>query len=151
MQIRIVIASALSLLISSVALAADALHRPPAGFVALFNGSDLPGWHGMDHFDLRKLRAMSAAVRTISADVVYAVSTMPAQAGSEPVEQREYGPFRGVLIARLPSQIRMQADTNASRPPATQKELPSSHTIIEVMATSKNSDTTLTTMVGPKS
>ena len=61
---------------------------------------------------LGKLRAMSAAVRTISADVVYAVSTMPAQAGSEPVEQREYGPFRGVLIARLPSQIRMQADTN---------------------------------------
>src|SRR3954447_9261006 len=31
----------------------------PSGFVALFNGKDLSGWHGMPHFDPRKLAAMS--------------------------------------------------------------------------------------------
>lgn len=34
-------------------------NQPPAGFVALFNGKDLSGWHGMPHFDPRKLAAMS--------------------------------------------------------------------------------------------
>lgn len=32
---------------------------PPEGFRALFNGKDLSGWHGMGHFDPRKLWAMS--------------------------------------------------------------------------------------------
>jgi hypothetical protein len=37
---------------------------PPRGFVALFNGKDLSGWHGMPHFDPRKLAAMSEEDRT---------------------------------------------------------------------------------------
>jgi hypothetical protein len=36
---------------------------PPEGFVALFNGKDLGGWHGMPHFDPRKLAEMSEADR----------------------------------------------------------------------------------------
>ena len=35
----------------------------PEGFVALFNGKDLAGWHGMKTFDIRKLDAMSEADR----------------------------------------------------------------------------------------
>lgn len=36
------------------------LHNtPPTGFTALFNGEDLGGWHGMGHFDPRKLWAMN--------------------------------------------------------------------------------------------
>jgi len=37
--------------------------EPPAGFTALFNGQDLAGWHGMPHFDPRKLAGMSEADR----------------------------------------------------------------------------------------
>lgn len=33
--------------------------NPPPGFEPLFNGRDLTGWHGMGHFDPRKLQAMS--------------------------------------------------------------------------------------------
>jgi 3-keto-disaccharide hydrolase len=33
--------------------------KPPEGFVALFNGDDLAGWHGMPHFDPRTLAKMS--------------------------------------------------------------------------------------------
>lgn len=33
--------------------------QPPEGFTALFNGEDLSGWHGMPHYDPRKLAAMS--------------------------------------------------------------------------------------------
>ena len=33
------------------------------GFVALFNGKDLTGWHGMPHFDPYKLEAMAEADR----------------------------------------------------------------------------------------
>lgn len=33
--------------------------QPPPGFTALFNGTDMVGWHGMPHLDPRKLRAMS--------------------------------------------------------------------------------------------
>jgi hypothetical protein len=40
-------------------LAAQAQQEPPKGFTALFNGRDLNGWHGMGHFDPRKLWAMS--------------------------------------------------------------------------------------------
>jgi len=36
---------------------------PPVGFVALFNGHDLAGWHGMPHFDPAKLAAMPEAER----------------------------------------------------------------------------------------
>src|SRR3954451_21198069 len=42
---------------------ADDHIRPPAGFVALFNGQDLAGWHGMPHFDPRTLAAMSETER----------------------------------------------------------------------------------------
>src|SRR5262249_18923891 len=37
--------------------------KPPKGFVALFNGKDLTGWHGMPHFDPYKLAAMPEAER----------------------------------------------------------------------------------------
>lgn len=33
--------------------------EPPEGFAALFNGENLDGWHGMGHFDPRKLASMS--------------------------------------------------------------------------------------------
>ena len=38
---------------------AQAQQEPPKGFGALVNGRDLIGWHGMGHFDPRKLWAMS--------------------------------------------------------------------------------------------
>jgi len=34
-------------------------NKPPEGFVALFNGTDLTGWYGLGHFDPRKLWAMT--------------------------------------------------------------------------------------------
>jgi len=34
-------------------------NMPPPGYTAIFNGKDLSGWHGMGHFDPRKLWAMS--------------------------------------------------------------------------------------------
>lgn len=37
--------------------------QPPAGFTALFNGTDLAGWRGGDTFDPRKLDAMTAEQR----------------------------------------------------------------------------------------
>jgi len=37
--------------------------QPPKGFVALFNGKDLAGWHGMPHQDPYKLAAMPEAER----------------------------------------------------------------------------------------
>ncbi|MAD81170.1 MAG: DUF1080 domain-containing protein [Pirellulaceae bacterium] len=33
--------------------------EPPEGFTALFNGENLDGWHGMGHFDPRKLASMT--------------------------------------------------------------------------------------------
>ena len=36
----------------------------PPGFEPLFNGKDFSGWHGMGHFDPRKLAAMSEEQRT---------------------------------------------------------------------------------------
>lgn len=38
--------------------------EPPEGFEAIFNGKDLTGWHGMPHFDPRKLASMSEEDRT---------------------------------------------------------------------------------------
>lgn len=40
-----------------------AQNEPPPGFTALFNGHDLSGWHGMGHFDPRKLAAMTQQER----------------------------------------------------------------------------------------
>jgi hypothetical protein len=37
---------------------------PPEGFVSLFNGKDLAGWHGMSHFDPRKPAATADIERT---------------------------------------------------------------------------------------
>ena len=34
-------------------------NTPPEGFVALFNGQDFSGWHGLGHFDPNELKAMS--------------------------------------------------------------------------------------------
>lgn len=48
----------LGLLLAGVVWAEEQ-NVPPAGFAALFNGRDLTGWHGMGHFDPRKLAAMS--------------------------------------------------------------------------------------------
>ena len=41
---------------------------PPEGFRALFNGTDLSGWHGMPHFDPRQLAAMSDEERQAKLD-----------------------------------------------------------------------------------
>lgn len=38
-------------------------NQPPQGFTALFNGSNLNGWHGQKHFDPSKLAAMNPADR----------------------------------------------------------------------------------------
>jgi len=46
-----------------MARAEDQNNVPPKGFTALFNGKDLSGWHGMPHFDPRKLADMSEADR----------------------------------------------------------------------------------------
>jgi hypothetical protein len=37
--------------------------KPPRGFTALFNGTDMTGWHGMPHYDHYKLAAMQEAER----------------------------------------------------------------------------------------
>lgn len=50
--------------------------KPPAGFVALFNGQDLTGWRGGDTFDHRKLLAMSEADR--AAQIAKWTATMTA-------------------------------------------------------------------------
>ena len=52
-------------LLATFTLAAGALAQvaPPAGFTALFNGTDLTGWRGGDTFDHRKLLAMPEAER----------------------------------------------------------------------------------------
>ena len=41
---------------------------PPPGYTALFNARDLSGWHGMEHFDPRKIWAMSEEERTAKRD-----------------------------------------------------------------------------------
>src|SRR5258708_6175255 len=37
--------------------------QPPKGFTALFNGTDLAGWHGMPHYDPYKLDALAPEER----------------------------------------------------------------------------------------
>ena len=50
------------LVVTSAALKAQPEDQaPPPGFVALFDGETLAGWHGMPHFDPRKLAAMGDA------------------------------------------------------------------------------------------
>jgi len=60
MKIRSVLIASCALYLSGLqpATAAEG-PQPPTGFKALFNGKDLQGWHGMGHFDPRKLWAMS--------------------------------------------------------------------------------------------
>ncbi|WP_435006679.1 3-keto-disaccharide hydrolase [Tundrisphaera lichenicola] len=55
------LACGLASTISPAAL--DDTAKPPEGYVAIFNGEDLSGWHGMPHFDPRKLAEMSEADR----------------------------------------------------------------------------------------
>ena len=43
----------------TVGLSAAEQNQPPEGFRALFNGSDLAGWHGLKHFSPIKLASMS--------------------------------------------------------------------------------------------
>ena len=63
---RSLVATAVVLATVLYALPARAQERnmPPAGFTALFNGKDLSGWHGMGHFDPRKLAAMDDLERS---------------------------------------------------------------------------------------
>ncbi|CAN5872619.1 DUF1080 domain-containing protein [soil metagenome] len=56
-----------SLFLSPV-VRADEHIEPPEGFEALFNGEDLSGWHGMPHFDPRKLEALENEERTEQID-----------------------------------------------------------------------------------
>ena len=44
-------------------IAQESTVKPPEGFVALFNGTDLSGWHGMPHFDPRDLAKMTEEKR----------------------------------------------------------------------------------------
>ena len=63
MEIRIpaavAVASVHLFVFSAVLMAKEEEQSPPPGFVALFDGKSLTGWHGMPHFDPRKLAAMS--------------------------------------------------------------------------------------------
>jgi hypothetical protein len=53
--------AALAFLLSNSAVLAEV--KPPAGFTALFNGTDLAGWRGGSTFDPRKLAAMPEDAR----------------------------------------------------------------------------------------
>ncbi len=46
-------------LLTPVVTQAQEDNQPPDGYRALFNGKDLKGWHGMPHFDIRKLASMT--------------------------------------------------------------------------------------------
>jgi hypothetical protein len=54
---------ALTLAAAPPARAEDSPGRPPEGFTALFNGTDLSGWHGMPHHDPRTLAALGEEER----------------------------------------------------------------------------------------
>lgn len=54
----------LALLAAFPARAEKARNEAPEGFVALFNGKDLTGWHGMPHYDPRALAKLSEEERT---------------------------------------------------------------------------------------
>ncbi len=59
---------AIVVLSAAVSHADAAAPQRPQGFVALFNGKDLTGWHGMPHFDPNKLAALPAAERKAKVD-----------------------------------------------------------------------------------
>lgn len=59
---RACIACAAAVILCRVAASAQPV-QPPAGFTAIFNGQDLSGWYGLEHFDPRKLWAMSPEER----------------------------------------------------------------------------------------
>src|SRR5258708_1568394 len=52
-----------SVLAPSPAPAREDAVKPPEGFVAVFNGVDLAGWHGMPTYSPLKLAAMPEAER----------------------------------------------------------------------------------------
>lgn len=56
-QFKFALASLLALGLTGISAGAD--NEPPAGFVALFNGKDLSGWHGYDTKDPRAFQAKS--------------------------------------------------------------------------------------------
>ncbi len=56
-------AAVLAVVVFSMAASAGDAVDPPEGFTAIFNGKDLTGWHGMPHFDPRKLAAMGEEER----------------------------------------------------------------------------------------
>jgi len=53
----VTLSAVLALNLVNIAVAED--RTSPEGFVPLFNGKDLAGWHGMKTFDIRKIEAMS--------------------------------------------------------------------------------------------
>jgi hypothetical protein len=53
-----------AILIHASSAKAEGQAEPPAGFIALFSGKDLSGWHGMPHFDPRQLAAMGEDERS---------------------------------------------------------------------------------------
>ncbi|HEY5480597.1 MAG TPA: DUF1080 domain-containing protein [Verrucomicrobiae bacterium] len=77
--------------------------KPPPGFMALFNGTDLTGWRGGDTFDHRKLLAMPAEQR--EAQIAKWTETMKAHWRAEQSElvndgqgayattEKDYGDF----------------------------------------------------------
>ena len=54
---------ALGIAAQRAAVAGAADPQPPKGFTALFNGRDLAGFYGLEHFDPRMLRAMTEEER----------------------------------------------------------------------------------------
>ena len=63
-RIRLALAFVLGVCAPRGAVAGPPAAEPPKGFTALFNGKDLSGFYGLEHFDPRKLRAMSDGERT---------------------------------------------------------------------------------------
>jgi len=62
-MIRFLTATMVVLVLFAGNSAAQEGNKPPKGFTAIFNGKDLSGWHGMGHFDPRKLRKMNKEQR----------------------------------------------------------------------------------------
>ena len=67
---RMVVAAIVTLIVSWSGnfLRAQEDNKPPQGFTALFNGKDLSGWHGLKHFDPRKLNEMTDEARQAKLD-----------------------------------------------------------------------------------
>jgi len=64
LAMRLALCVALVFGVSAAASVHAADNVPPEGFRALFNGTDLTGWHGMGTFDPNKLAAMSDEERS---------------------------------------------------------------------------------------